>query len=39
MALNQTRDFFHHYPHIQLINAEDTALAMQQVSTLKDKTI
>lgn len=32
MAINQTRQFFRKYPHIRLVECEDTALALRQVS-------
>ncbi|MCR5412263.1 MAG: hypothetical protein K6E76_04740 [Patescibacteria group bacterium] len=39
MALNQTRKFFQEYPFIQLVDVEDTALAIKQVSEKKDRSI
>lgn len=32
MAINQTRQFFRKYPHIRLVECEDTALALRQVA-------
>jgi len=32
MAINQTRQFFRKYPNIRLVECEDTALALRQVS-------
>ncbi|MCQ2252873.1 MAG: prephenate dehydratase [Bacteroidales bacterium] len=32
MAITQTRQFFRKYPHIKLVECEDTALALRQVS-------
>lgn len=32
MAINQTREFFKDYPHIKLVESEDTALSAAQIS-------
>lgn len=34
MAINQTREFFKNYPHIRLVEAEDTAKAAAEISRL-----
>ena len=39
MALAQCTDFFHSYPHIKLIESEDTAQSAAKVATLNDKSI
>lgn len=39
MALNQCRDFFADYEHIQLIESNDTAQSLKEVAEKGDKTI
>ena len=39
MAINQSRDFFHQYPFIRLVECEDTALALRQVKEEGDRSV
>lgn len=39
MAINQCRSFLNKYPHIQLIESDDTAVIMKEIANRKDPTM